>query len=218
MRLLVRQLFERESSTFTYLVADTAAPSRPAVLIDPVDRTAERDARLVRELGLTLRYGVNTHCHADHISGTPLLKRLVPGCRSVISRASGATADMYLEDGAVLPVSDALGLEARATPGHTAGCMTLVLVAPSSADDKDGGDDDDDKEETRRQSGARALSGCDNACRGAFTGDAVLVRGCGRTDFQDGDARQLYHSVWTRILAAGRHGAVACARLQWLFV
>jgi hypothetical protein len=66
--LLFRQLFEAESSTYTYLLADSVTGD--AVLIDPVLETVDRDAKLITDLNLTLRYGINTHCHADHITGT----------------------------------------------------------------------------------------------------------------------------------------------------
>ncbi|XP_048357254.1 persulfide dioxygenase ETHE1, mitochondrial isoform X1 [Sphaerodactylus townsendi] len=98
--LLFRQLFEAESFTYTYLLAD--AKTKEAVLIDPVLETARRDTALVKQLGLNLLYAVNTHCHADHITGTGLLKQLLPGCRSVISRHSGASADVLIGDGHTL--------------------------------------------------------------------------------------------------------------------
>ncbi|XP_063168562.1 persulfide dioxygenase ETHE1, mitochondrial [Candoia aspera] len=160
--LLFRQLFESESYTYTYLLADMK--TKEAVLIDPVLETAKRDSMLVKQLGLNLLYAVNTHCHADHISGTGLLKQLIPGCRSVISRDSGAIADILIQEGYHLKFGD-FELEARATPGHTDGCLTYVLNDRSMA----------------------------------FTGDALLIRGCGRTDFQQGSAETLYSSVHEKI-------------------
>uniref|UniRef100_A0A2K6TQT0 ETHE1 persulfide dioxygenase n=1 Tax=Saimiri boliviensis boliviensis TaxID=39432 RepID=A0A2K6TQT0_SAIBB len=91
------QMFEPVSCTYTYLLGDRE--SREAVLIDPVLETAPRDAQLVKELGLRLLYAVNTHCHADHVTGSGLLRSLLPGCQSVISRLSGAQADLHIEDG-----------------------------------------------------------------------------------------------------------------------
>lgn len=70
--VLLRQLFEKESSTYTYLLIDPATSK--AVLIDPVLETVERDATMIQELGLQLELAVNTHCHADHITGTGKLK------------------------------------------------------------------------------------------------------------------------------------------------
>ncbi|XP_038623149.1 persulfide dioxygenase ETHE1, mitochondrial [Tachyglossus aculeatus] len=160
--LLFRQLFEPQSCTYTYLLADRE--SREAVLIDPVLETAPRDAQLVRELGLQLIYAANTHCHADHVTGTGLLRSLLPGCRSVISRLSGAKADLLVAEGDTLRFG-CFALETRASPGHTPGCVTYVLGDHSAA----------------------------------FTGDALLIRGCGRTDFQQGCAKTLYHSVHEKI-------------------
>ncbi|XP_078572206.1 uncharacterized protein LOC144859426 [Branchiostoma floridae x Branchiostoma japonicum] len=162
--LVFRQLFEKESSTYTYLLADK--DTKEAVLIDPVIDTAERDAKLVSELGLKLVYVINTHCHADHITGTGKLKTLVPGCKSVISKASSAKADILLEEGQKVKFGK-FSLEVRTTPGHTNGCVTYVLL--------------------------------DESIRMAFTGDTLLVRGCGRTDFQEGDPAILYDSVWGKI-------------------
>jgi sulfur dioxygenase len=156
--MLFRQLFEKESSTYTYLLADTE--TKEAILIDPVIETAERDAKLITELGLTLVYGVNTHLHADHITGTGKLKALLPGCKSAISAVSGATTDLALNDGDKIAFGSR-SITSIATPGHTAGCMCYVLD--------------------------------DNSM--VFTGDTLLVRGCGRTDFQGGSAETLYESV-----------------------
>lgn len=160
--ILLRQLFEPKSCTYTYLLGDRE--SREAILIDPVLETAHRDAQLVKELGLRLLYAVNTHCHADHITGSGLLRSLLPGCQSVISRLSGAQADLHIEDGDSIRFGR-FALETRASPGHTPGCVTFVLNDQSMA----------------------------------FTGDALLIRGCGRTDFQQGCAKTLYHSVHERI-------------------
>ncbi|XP_071275346.1 persulfide dioxygenase ETHE1, mitochondrial isoform X2 [Agelaius tricolor] len=147
-RLLFRQLFEASSCTYTYLLADAATGD--AVIIDPVLETVPRDLRLLRELGLTLRYAANTHCHADHVTGSGALRRAL-GCSSAIGRESGASADLRLGEGDELRFG-AFALRVVPTPGHTPGCVTFVLDDASMA----------------------------------FTGDALLVRGCGRTDFQQG--------------------------------
>lgn len=172
--LLFRQLFEIESSTYTYILADEDAPDRPAVIIDPVDKMVERDAKLVEELGLTLLMALNTHVHADHITGTGALKSKIPGLTTIISEASGARADAHVTHGSILSFGR-FSLEVRATPGHTAGCVTYVLCT-RTADDR-----------------------CEPLM--AFTGDTLLIRGCGRTDFQGGDARQLYRSVHSQIFS-----------------
>merc|ERR1719225_2627380 len=94
--MIFRQLFDSESSTYTYLLADT--DTKEAVLIDPVIEKSERDAKLVGELGLSVKFVMNTHVHADHITGTGRLKKLLPGCQSVLSAASGGKADVLVKD------------------------------------------------------------------------------------------------------------------------
>ncbi|GFW56708.1 persulfide dioxygenase ETHE1, mitochondrial [Trichonephila clavipes] len=164
MNLIFRQLFDSVSCTYTYLLAD--AQSRNAILIDPVLEQVARDVKLVKELDLNLLFVANTHVHADHITGTGEIKKLIPDCKSVISETSGATADKHLKGMEILSVG-CINLEARPTPGHTDGCMTYV---------------------------------CHDA-KMSFTGDALLYRGCGRTDFQQGDAAKLYDSVHGQIFS-----------------
>ena len=160
--MIFRQLFDPQSSTYTYLLAD----SREAVLIDPVFEQARRDAALIQELGLKLKYSLETHVHADHITGASVLKQKLAS-RIAISAASGADgADLYVQPGEKIPFGRRC-LEARATMGHTSGCMTYVLDDRSMA----------------------------------FTGDTLFIRGCGRTDFQQGDARSLYRSVRSQIFS-----------------
>lgn len=163
-QLIFRQMLDQRSSTYTYLLADP--DTRAAVLIDPVFEQARRDAALITELDLELMYTLETHVHADHITGAWLLKQRL-GSRIVISAQSGAgEADVYLQPGERLAFGQR-HLQARATPGHTNGCMTYVLDDRSMA----------------------------------FTGDALLIRGAGRTDFQQGDAGTLYRSVTEQIFS-----------------
>jgi len=122
-RRLFRQLFDKESSTYTYLLADMVA--RQAILIDPVIEQAERDVGLVRQLGLNLQFVLNTHVHADHITGTGRLKRLLPNTKSVISKASGAKADILVSEGDTVRFGEE-EVAVVATPGHTEGCVTYV--------------------------------------------------------------------------------------------
>lgn len=161
--LIFRQLFDPTSSTYTYLIGD--ARTRDALLMDPVFEQARRDAALLRELDLKLVATIDTHVHADHVTGAWLLKKKF-GSAIVISAQSGAAgADRYVDHGDRI----AFGrrhLEVRVTPGHTKGCITLVMDDESAA----------------------------------FTGDCLLIRGSGRTDFQEGDARSLYRSVRSQIL------------------
>jgi sulfur dioxygenase len=162
--MIFRQMFDPQSSTYSYLLGDPS--SREAALIDPVFEQARRDIALVKELGLRLLWTLETHVHADHVTGAWLLRERL-GSRIAISAVSGAEgADRYLSDGDRVPFGKH-ALEARATPGHTNGCMTYVLDDRSMA----------------------------------FTGDALLIRGCGRTDFQQGDARRLFRSVREQIFS-----------------
>merc|ERR1719230_901555 len=121
--MIFRQLFDKESSTYTYLLGDSE--TKEALFIDPVIENSERDAKLVRELGLSLKYVMNTHVHADHITGTGRLKKLLPGVQSVISSKSGAEADVLVKDGDKISFGDH-SLEVAETPGHTAGCVTYI--------------------------------------------------------------------------------------------
>jgi glyoxylase-like metal-dependent hydrolase (beta-lactamase superfamily II)/rhodanese-related sulfurtransferase len=156
--VIFRQLFDPLSSTYTYLLADPA--TRQAILIDPVFEQARRDVALVEELGVKLAWTLDTHVHADHVTAAWLLRERL-GSRIAIGAASGAEgADRYVEPGERVEFGKR-HLAARATPGHTSGCLTYVLDDRSMA----------------------------------FTGDAILIRGCGRTDFQQGSARTLYRSV-----------------------
>jgi glyoxylase-like metal-dependent hydrolase (beta-lactamase superfamily II) len=160
--IIFRQLFEAETSTYTYLLADPS--TREAVLIDPVRETIERDLELLRELGLTLVHSLETHVHADHVTASGLLRERV-GSRSVVSAKGGAPcADLLVNAGDRVRFGERW-LEVRETPGHTDGCLSYVL---------------DDRSMV-------------------FTGDALLIRGTGRTDFQQGDPRRLYHSITTQL-------------------
>ncbi len=162
--MFFRQLIDRESSTYTYLLADE--DTREAVLIDPVREQTERDIGLLEDLGFTLRYVLETHVHADHITSAGVLRQRL-GAKTVLSAAAGAGCpDVLVEDGDKIRLGG-IEIEARHTPGHTSGCVTYVV----------------DDGETKR----------------AFTGDTLMIRGCGRTDFQQGDAGTLYDSVWNKI-------------------
>lgn len=162
--LIFRQLFDPQSSTYTYLLGDTKRGE--ALLIDPVFEQVRRDAALLRELGLRLTATLETHVHADHVSGGWLLKQQT-GSAIALSAGSGAVgADRYLVHGDRVAFGSRC-LEVRATPGHTHGCVTFV------ADDESM----------------------------AFTGDCLLIRGSGRTDFQQGDPRLMYRSVRSQILS-----------------
>jgi glyoxylase-like metal-dependent hydrolase (beta-lactamase superfamily II) len=161
--MLFRQLFDPETSTYTYLLADE--DSRDAVLIDSVREQVARDMELIEQLGLRLGAALETHVHADHVTGAGLLRERL-GCRIVVGGCSGVhTADRLASQGEQVTFGGH-ALEVRETPGHTDGCVSFVCHEQGMA----------------------------------FTGDALLIRGCGRTDFQQGDARTLYDSVRNQIL------------------
>jgi sulfur dioxygenase len=159
---IFRQLFDEETSTFTYLISE--GPGKDAILIDPVLEQVDRDLQFVKELGVNLVYAINTHCHADHITGTGMIKKKLPHVKSVISKAAGAKADLYLEPDQIFNFGQ-LTFKSLATPGHTNGCMSFYFESLGMV----------------------------------FTGDAVLIRGCGRTDFQQGDSKSLYENVHKKI-------------------
>lgn len=155
----VRQLFDRDSSTYSYLVFDRG----DAVLIDPVREQVDRDLELVRELGLRLTHVIETHVHADHVTAAGTIRERT-GATTAASAAGAPCVDIQLRQGDVIRFGDAQ-LTALATPGHTDD--GLALSAPGRV----------------------------------FTGDTLLIRGCGRADFQNGDPGQLYDSI-TRTLFA----------------
>ena len=162
--MLFRQLFDAKSWTYTYLLADE--DTKEAILIDPVIDQLERDVGLIADLGLTLRYALDTHVHADHVTATGVMRDRL-GARSVVSERAGVgCADELVKEGDVIRFGR-YGVEVLETPGHTSGCLTYVTLD-------------------------RAM---------AFTGDALLIRGCGRTDFQEGSAPTLYRSVHDKVFA-----------------
>lgn len=152
----IRQLFDAESSTYTYLLWDES--TRQAALIDTVDSQIDRDLQLVEELQLDLRYTLETHIHADHITASGKIRDRA-GTKAVVHRNSGSDcADLLVCDGDSIMLGDQ-SIGVLETPGHTDTCVSYLT-------------------EDR-----------------VFTGDTLLIRGCGRTDFQSGDAGQLYDSI-----------------------
>lgn len=119
----LRQLFDDESCTFTYLLWDES--TKDAILVDPVDTHVDRDLEVIQSLQLNLVYAINTHAHADHITGTGLLKEKLQALQSIISKASGAQSDLQIAHGDKIVFGERY-VEVRSTPGHTAGCVCFV--------------------------------------------------------------------------------------------
>ena len=158
--MIFRQLFESETSTYTYLLG--CPTTRRALLIDPVATEVEAYIALLERLDLHLLYTLETHVHADHITGSGLLRDRL-GSQSVVHQAAGTLCpDLLVSDGVRLQMGS---LEWRVlyTPGHTQSCVSYLF-------------------EDR-----------------VFTGDALLIGGCGRTDFQQGDPGQLYDSIHQKL-------------------
>lgn len=154
--MLLRQFLDKESSTFTYIIA--ADYGCPAAIIDPVLEQITVYNQFINEYALELTYCIDTHTHADHITGSGLLAKH-HHAKIVVSAASQAQpVDIKLHDQQKLQLGS-LELKAISTPGHTDCSMCL------------------------------ACADC------LFTGDTLLIRGSGRTDFQSGDARQQYHNI-----------------------
>jgi sulfur dioxygenase len=159
--MLLRQLFDAKTSTYTYLLADEV--TRAALLIDPVREQVERDLTILDELGLRLEWVLETHVHADHVTAAGLLRKRT-GAQTAASSVGAPCVDRGLKDGDLVQIGQ-LTLRALATPGHTDDGMSFLVDGL------------------------------------LFTGDTLLIRGCGRADFQNGDPKTLFHSI-TRVLFA----------------
>jgi glyoxylase-like metal-dependent hydrolase (beta-lactamase superfamily II) len=160
--MIFHQFYEPDTSTFTYLLG--CEETKQAVLIDTVESKVDEYLERMDALGLTLVYTLETHVHADHVTGADTLRKKL-GSKSVVHRDAGAMCgDLLVTDGIHLNVGT-LDIEVRYTPGHTNGCVSYF---------------------------------CQDRI---FTGDALLIGGCGRTDFQMGNAGQLYDSIHNKIFS-----------------
>ncbi len=159
--MLFRQLFDRESSTYTYLIADTE--TKEAILVDPVLEQLGRDTKLLQELNLTLKFCLETHIHADHITGTGKLREITR-CKGVVpSNTDINCADIFIKDREIITLGK-IKIQAIETNGHTDSHVCYFVN--------------------------------DNL---VLTGDALFIRGCGRTDFQSGNPGILYDSVTEKL-------------------
>ena len=159
--MLFKQLFDQDTWTYTYFIADLN--TKEAVLIDPVNTHVDYYIALLGEHGLQLKYTLETHVHADHITAGGLLRQRL-GSQTAVSQLCGAeTADIQMQDGDIFEFGEGEQLKVIATPGHTPGSVSFLWR---------------DR---------------------VFTGDALLIGGCGRTDFQGGDAGALYDCITQRL-------------------
>jgi sulfur dioxygenase len=158
--IIFHQLFEKESSTYTYLLGDPS--TMEAIIIDPVVEMVERDMKLLEDLGLKLRFVLDTHVHADHVTASGELRRRTQAKVGLNSAYGLSCPDVQIQDGQKLNCGSIV-IEAIHTPGHTSGCMSYKVGNM------------------------------------VFTGDALLIRGCGRTDFQGGSSDELYSSVRNKL-------------------
>lgn len=162
--MLIRQLFDRDTFTYTYLVADQE--TQEALLIDPVFEQTELYLQLLSELNLTLTFALDTHVHADHITALGALKERIH-CKTIVSKASGLEcADIHVSDGDSVKLGNH-ELKVLDTPGHTHDSICFYLNEGNGY---------------------------------LFSGDTLLIRGTGRTDFQNGDSEKLYHSIFNQLL------------------
>jgi glyoxylase-like metal-dependent hydrolase (beta-lactamase superfamily II) len=158
--MIFKQLFDTESSTYTYFIADSQAGE--AIFIDPVDKYINDYLALLAQYNCTLKYSLETHVHADHITGGGLLRQQTDAQTAVASACGAKTADLQLKDGDELAFANET-IKVIATPGHTPGSTSFLWL---------------DR---------------------IFTGDALLINGCGRTDFQGGNSAAQYHSIVNKL-------------------
>lgn len=159
--MIFRQLFSRESSTYSYLLA--SRPGGEALIIDPVLDDVDQYTRIVAELDLELVFAIDTHVHADHITALGELRER-NRCVTIMGEQSrAACVSRAVTDGERIEI-DGVALEAIYTPGHTDDSYSFKMS---------------DR---------------------VFTGDTLLIRGTGRTDFQNGDPRQQYDSLFNKLL------------------
>lgn len=161
---IFRQLFEKTSSTYTYLIG--CPETGVCALIDPVLETVDRDLQLVRELGLKLAYTVETHIHADHVTGALKLHALSDCQIAGAAMDNLPCRDVQLREGEAFAVGH-VQIHPLFTPGHTDTHHAYLVDSPVH--------------------------------KMVFTGDCLLIDGCGRTDFQSGDAGVLYDSVHRKL-------------------
>lgn len=164
--MIFKQLFEADSSTYTYLIG--CRDTGKAILIDPVLDTVERDLQQLRDLGLELTATLETHVHADHLTGAKRLKQRTQCQIACPAMLALPCADIGVEEGRPFSVGT-VHLHPLFTPGHTDHHHAYLIDNPAQ--------------------------------KMLFTGDALLIDGCGRTDFQSGNAGDLYNSIHNKFFS-----------------
>ncbi len=160
----LEQLFDAATGTYSYLLWEEK--TKEAALIDSVLEQVDRDTKLIKQLGLKLKFTLETHIHADHITGSGLLRKEFGSEAMVHENSESKCADRLLSDNDALTLGEEK-IYVMYTPGHTDTCVSFHIEGA------------------------------------VFTGDALLIDGCGRTDFQAGDARKLYHSITEKLFVLG---------------
>jgi glyoxylase-like metal-dependent hydrolase (beta-lactamase superfamily II) len=156
----IRQLFDQDTWTYTYLLWDE--DTKEAAIIDSVKERVERDIKYIQDLGLNLKYSLETHVHADHVTASGLLRERL-GVKTAVHADGGAScADIQIKDGETFKLGNQ-EIKAMHTPGHTNGDVSYYINGY------------------------------------VFTGDALLIRACGRTDFQQGNSETLYNSITQKL-------------------
>ena len=159
--MIFKQVFDIKSSTYTYLIA--SAKGREAVIIDPVLENVDEYINILKELNLKLVKVIDTHIHADHITGASKLKKAT-SCMILMGEHTPAeTVEIKLKDEEIIKL-DQLEIKALHTPGHTSDSYSFLMN------------------------------------NHLFSGDTLLINGTGRTDFQNGSAKDAYNSIFNRLL------------------
>ena len=159
--MIFKQVFDTKSSTYTYLIA--SAKGREAVIIDPVLENVDEYINILKELNLKLVKVIDTHIHADHITGASKLKQATSCMILMGEHTLAETVEIKVKDEEIIKL-DQLEIKALHTPGHTSDSYSFLL---------------------------------DNHL---FSGDTLLINGTGRTDFQNGSAKDAYNSIFNRLL------------------
>ena len=159
--MILKQVFDTRTSTYTYLIA--SANGREAVIIDPVIENVSEYIQLLKELDLKLVKVIDTHIHADHVTAASKLKQAT-NCATLMGEHTPADAvEIKVKDNEMINIDD-LNIKSIYTPGHTSESYSFLL---------------------------------DNHL---FSGDALLINGTGRTDFQNGNSKDSYHSIFDKLL------------------